>query len=311
MQKLQRTARAALAGLGLVCAFSAASIDSHAQATAGASSQKTISAARSSSWTARWQAHATEIERSQPHWATPVATSTPKIDQAMRPEFSRQTNAAGYRTWNLGNNKGLELIPARRTELVFGVPPFFEHAQPGAKDGFGDAWFQAKYRLAAANEQHGNYAVTATLHVIFPTGKQMNGVCCAVVTPGVAAGKGWGRWAVLSTLSGTLPVTNARGLGHTIAWSSVVEDRLGTKGLAKILTPEIEINSTFYVGGANDGNTAVFATPGMVVGRIPLSHDASGATGRRALTVAVGEQIALTHYHPYNHALIVSVRLPF
>jgi len=251
------------------------------------------------------------MQDGQPHWATPVATSTPKIDQAMRSEFTRQTNTAGYRTWNLGNSKGLEPIPAPRTELIFGVPPFFEHAQPGVKNGFGDVWFQGKYRLAAANEQHGNYALTAVVYATVPTGKDANGSCCAVVTPALAAGKGWGRWAWMSLVSGTLPVTNARGLGHTIAWNNVAEYRIGAKGFARMLVPEFEINSNFYRGGANDGKIAMFATPGIVVGRIPLSRDASGGPGRMALTVAAGEQIALTRFHPYNHGLILSLRMPF
>ena len=54
-----------------------------------------------------------------------------------------------------------------------------------------------------------------------------------------------------------------------------------------------------------------FATLGIVFGRIPLSHDENGKPGRRALTLATGEQIALTHFHTYNHGLIVSVRMPF
>jgi hypothetical protein len=280
-------------------------------ASANAAFAQSATDSNSDSWTTRWQMRAAETQDAQPHWATPVATSTPKIDQAMRVEFSRQANAAGYRTWNLGNSKGLELIASRRVELIFGVPPFFEHAQPGVKNGFGDVWFQAKYRLAAANEQHGNYAVTAVLYATVPTGKDANGSCCAVVTPAIAVGKGWGRWAMMSTLSGTLPVTNARGLGHTIAWNNVAEYRLGTTGLARLLVPEVETNSSFYRGGSNDGKAALFITPGIVVGRIPLSHDAMGAPGRRALTIAAGEQVALTHFHPYNHELIVSVRMPF
>jgi hypothetical protein len=290
MNRLQWMVRAGAGGV-LVCALSAK-----------AQTQTT------DSWLTRWQARATETQAAQPHWATPVATSTPRIDQAQRAEFSRQTNAAGYRTWDLGNSKGLELIPARRTELILGTPPFFEHAQPGVKNGFGDMWLQAKYRMAAGNEQHGNYVVTAVLYATIPTGKDANGICCAVVTPALAAGKGWGRWAVISTLSGTLPVTNVHGLGHTIAWNNVAEYRVGAKGFAKLLTPEIETNSNFYRGGANDGKTATFLTPGLIFGRIPLTH---AATGRRALTLAAGEQIAVTHYHAYNHGLIVSVRMPF
>ncbi len=297
-------ARAGCRARRLVCAPGGAGC-LFAQGASGA-------AAAPTSWIARWQARATETQSQQPHWATPVATSTPRIDQAQRAEFSRQTNAAGYRAWNLGNSKGLELIPARRVELIFGVPPFFEHAQPGVKNGFGDTWFQGKYRFFARNEGNGNYAVlTAIVVATIPTGKDANGSCCAVVTPTLAGGKGWGGLALISTLGGSLPVTNAKGLGHTITWNNVAEYRMGTTGVARFFVPEMELNSSFYHGGANDGKTATYGTLGVVVGRLPLSHDAMGAPGRRALTVGAGEQIALTRYHPYNHAIIVSVRMPF
>jgi len=49
----------------------------------------------------------------------------------------------------------------------------------------------------------------------------------------------------------------------------------------------------------------------MVVGRIPLTHSTPEKPGRLGLTLGVGEQIALTHYHPNNHNLIFTVRMPF
>jgi hypothetical protein len=286
---------------GLVCVASAAA---SAQMSAPASAN---------SWIARWQARATAVQASQPKWATPLATSTPRLDQGMRSEFVRQTNAKRYDTWNLGNNKGLELIPERHTELIVGVPPFFRHSQPGVKDGFGDVWFQGKYRFFARNERHGNAGVTAIVYATVPTGKDANGSCCAVVTPTLAAGKGYGRFDVVSTLGGALPVTNTLKLGRTIAWNTAAQYRIGTGtgAVTRLLVPEVEINSSFYHGGTNDGKIATFATVGMVVGRIPLSHDAKGRPGRRAVTIAAGEQIALTHFHTYNHGLILSVRLPF
>ena len=265
----------------------------------------------SGSFLARWQARATETQSLQPHWATPVATVTPRVDQAMRTEYFRQTSTAGYRTWNLGNSKGLELIPARNTELIFGVPPFFVHSQPHARDGFGDLWFEGKYRFFSRNEAAGNAVATAVLRATVPTGKDTNGSCCAVVMPTIAAGKGFGRFDYVTTLGGSLPVSNTRSLGRVIAWNNVAQYRVGAHGFTSLLVPEVEINSSFYHGGPDDGKIATFATPGIVVGRISLSHEASGKPGRRALTLATGEQIALTHFHTYNHGLIVSVRLPF
>jgi hypothetical protein len=229
----------------------------------------------------------------------------------MRMEFVRQTNSKGYDTWNLGNNKGLELIPERHTEIIFGVPPFFDHRQPDVKDGFGDLWFQAKVRMFTRDERRGSAMVTGIVYATIPTGKHANGSCCATWTPTLAAGKGYGRFDVVSTLGGVLPASNTKGLGRSVAWNTAAQFRVGTGNVTRLLVPEIEMNSNFYHGGQNDGKIATFTTAGLVLGRIPLSRDASGAPGRRAMTLAAGEQIALTHFHSYNHALILSLRLPF
>jgi len=61
--------------------------------------------------------------------------------------------------------------------------------------------FLAKGRLYSRNEEHGNAIVTVFLAGSVPSGKNGNGSCCAVVTPTLAAGKGFGqfmsrrRWA--------------------------------------------------------------------------------------------------------------------
>jgi hypothetical protein len=46
--------------------------------------------------------------------------------------------------------------------------------------------------------------------------------------------------------------------------------------------------------------------PGLIIGRIPRSHDTSGKPGRLGLTFGLGEQIAITPYHPDNHALVLT-----
>lgn len=263
------------------------------------------------SFVAKYQARVTATQNEQPHWVTPVATVTPRLEQEMRTDFVRQTNPKLYETWNYGNSKGLELIPLRRVELLFNLPPFFSHSQPGVKDGFGDVSFNSKFRFFARNEEHGNAIVTGFFAATIPTGKNANGSCCAVVTPTLAAGKGFGLLALTSTLGGSLPVTNAKGLGHTVTWNNVVQYRLAKAGVPRFFWPEVEFNSSFYSGGSNDGKIATFATPGIVVGRLPLSHDADGKPGRLGVTFGAGEQIALTHFHTYNHGIILTARMPF
>jgi hypothetical protein len=83
------------------------------------------------------------------------------------------------------------LIPARRIELLFNVPPFISHDFKGSNDGFGDLSFNSKFRFLARNEEHGNAIITAFFAATVPTGKSGNG-CCAVVTPTLVVGKGWG-----------------------------------------------------------------------------------------------------------------------
>jgi hypothetical protein len=272
---------------------------------------QSVAAPASDSFIARYQARVTATQSAQPHWITPLVTVTPRLEQEFRTDFVRQTNPKLYDTWNYGNGKGVEIIPFRRIELLFNLPPFFNHSQPGVKDGFGDVSFNSKFRILSRNEEHGNYILTAFLAASIPTGKDANGSCCAVVTPTLAGGKGFGLLALTSTLGGSLPVSNAHALGHTVAWNNVVQYRLAKTGVARLFWPEMELNSSFYHGGANDGKIATFATPGIVIGRIPLSHDASGKPGRLGLTFGAGEQIAVTHFHTYNHAIVLTARLPF
>jgi hypothetical protein len=267
-------------------------------------------AATQGSFIERYQAQVTATQNAQPHWITPLVLVTPRLEQEGRSDFVRQTNTKLQDTWNYGNSKGLEIIPFSRVELLFNFPPFFNH-DTGAKDGFGDVSFNSKFRIFSRNEESGNAIVTAYLGATVPTGKDANGSCCAVVTPSIGGGKGFGLLALETTLSGSLPVTNATGLGHTVMWNNVVQYRLARTGVARLFWPELEFNSSFYSGGTNDGKIATFATPGIVIGRVPLSHDASGKPGRLGLTLGAGEQIALTSFHTYNHGIVLTVRMPF
>jgi len=64
------------------------------------------------------------------------------------------------------------------------------------------------------------------------------------------------------------------------------------------------VNYTYFSQGPSDGQTPVFLTPGIVVGRFRI-HD------RLGFTIGTGVQIATTHFHTYNHKYILTVRFPF
>ncbi len=253
---------------------------------------------------ADWLSMVSATQAEQPHWATPVATVTPRLEQEFRFDATRNAQATapgggGDPLWNVDNGKGLEIIPQRRIELLFNVPPYIVHNNPKLHDGLGDVSFLGKVRLFSANEENGNYILTFFLGGSIPTGVYKNGSPAAAVTPYLAGGKGWGRFDIESTLGGGLPVTNESTVGHAIAWNVT-----GQYHVAHYFWPEVEMNSTFFEGGTNNGKKQVFLTPGLVIGRIKIHN-------RVGLTFGAGDQIAATHYHQYKNGLILTARVPF
>jgi hypothetical protein len=262
------------------------------------------------SWIAAYQARVTATQNEQPHWITPLVTVTPRLEQEFRTDFVHYYNTSGHEIWNYDNSKGLEIIPERHIELLFNAPPFFDRSN-GESDGFGDVSFNSKFRFFARNEESGNAIITGFFAATVPTGKNGNGLCCATVTPTLAVGKGWGNLDLTSTAGGSLPVTNGAGLGRSVIWNNVAQYRLAKMGVERFFWPELETNTTIYKGGPNDGKVQTFGTPGLVIGRIPLTHDASGKPGRLGFTFGAGEQIALTHFHTANHYTVLTFRVPF
>jgi hypothetical protein len=249
-------------------------------------------------WSGRWLARVSAMQAAQPHWMTPVATVTPRLEQEFRFDTFHQITATGNVT-NLDGGKGLELIPTRNIELLINLPPYLLHENPNSLDGWGDASFTLKYRFLSRNEEHGAAILTGFLGGSVPTGAHKNGSISAVVTPTLAGGKGWGPFDVQSTLAGSFPVNGVNKLGRTVASNTAFQLHTFKK-----LWPELEINSTFWEGGANDGKKQAFITPGVVLGRFPIHK-------RIAFAAGVGFQIAATHFNQYNHALIFTLRMPF
>jgi hypothetical protein len=248
--------------------------------------------------TETWLERVSLTQAEQPHWVTPVATVTPRLEQEFRFDVLHEGTPTGNVT-NLDSSKGLELIPARHIELLLNLPPYLLHQNPKTVDGWGDVSFLLKYRFLARNEQHGGAILTGFLAGSVPTGTYKNGSISAVVTPSLAGGKGWGSFDVQTTLGGTFPVNSVNKLGRTVVSNTAFQYHA-----LKQLWPEIEINSTFWEGGENDGKKQAFATPGVVFGRFPIHK-------RVAVVAGAGFQIATTHYNQYNHAFIGTLRLPF
>jgi hypothetical protein len=252
----------------------------------------------------KWEKRATEIQSKQPAWSVPLVAPYPMLIQVLRADFTRQVTPALTDTWNYGASRGLNLIPGFNSEFDFYYPPYIQHNLKTAKDGAGDAGFLAKYRFLSANEKNGNYMLSAQLTATIPTGSHSNGSTDASVSPAILAGKGFGKFDVISSLGGTLPTGDTVKLGRSVAWNTTAQYRI-----CKVIWPEIEDNATFYSGGKNDGKMQNFVTPGITFTKFKFVP--KDPANRLAIAFGGGEQIATSHFHTYNHNLVLTARLIF
>jgi hypothetical protein len=249
-----------------------------------------------------WESRVRATTARQPSWPVPVAAPTAVIVQLARTDFVRQYTSAHTTTWTYDNGKGVNLIPFARTEVDINLPPYIQHNSPKVQDGGGDFSFVAKYRMFAAGEG-GNYSTAVQMAFSVPTGSYKNGAVVSTITPTLVGGKGFGRFALQSALGASLPTSSSATLGRTVQWNTGAQYRVG-----KYLWPELEVNSSFFHGGSNDGKNQTFLTPGMMVSKIKLRSDPKD---RLAVIFGGGMQIATSSFHSYNHGLILTGRLAF
>ena len=243
---------------------------------------------------ANWFHRVDETQAAQPHWITPLFTTTPRLEEEFRFDTT-WTPAAGGSALNYDGGKGLELIPTKQTEIILGLPPY-QVPVKGA-DGFGNIPITLKYRFAASNEEHSNYIVTAFLAGSIPYGRFASKY--GSITPTFAFGKGFGHFDFQSTLGWTIPTGGRQVTGTPVAYNTAFQYRVLRK-----LWPEVEVNATFWPNGKLDGDKQVFLSPGLVAGRFHLGK-------RVGFSVGGGVQIAATHFHQFNHAKTLSIRFPF
>jgi hypothetical protein len=250
-----------------------------------------------------WEQRTSATQAKQPAWPPPLITTYVGLIQVARADFIRQTASNHVETWNIDGSKGLYLIPFANTEIAANLPGYYEHSSPTVKNGAGDMSFLLKYRFLTGNAAHGSYDLTAFLSSTIPTGSYKNGSADATVSPNIGVGKGIGIFDVQSTLGASLPVMDTATLGRTIVWNTAMQAHV-----LKYFWPEVEFNATYFKGGANDGKNQTFATPGML-----FTHKLrpSETKSRLGICVGAGEQIAISHFHSYNHEIAVTTRLLF
>lgn len=246
-----------------------------------------------------WLHMASKTQGPQPDWLSPLATTSGRLKQELRYDIWDQPSNLGNRTYQFGGNKGLEFITSSRTQVLLGVPTYEFVSRNGPPGGFGDLPLQLKFRIASADRNEGNYLLTFIMAATAPTGSHRYGAGDGVLTPTIAAGKGFGTFDLQSTFGANLPTGNTTRLGRQLQWNTAFQYQAGWK-----LWPELEVNSTFYKAGPHSGEQQVFLTPGLGFGRVRLRR------GFR-LSSAAGLQIAVTRFHTYDHRWMFSERLSF
>jgi hypothetical protein len=277
--------------------------DTGAPITDGAAPPSATTAPSGDSFAERWFANSDASKEAQPHWMTPVVTVTPRLEQEFRYDQSWQDRPKDVTVDNYGNGKGLELIPTFNTEVIVGIPSYVVRDTPkGQTSGWADETLLLKYRFLTANEEQGNYIVTGFLGVSLPTGSEEFTNHKAVITPTIAAGKGWGTreqgFDIQSTLGIAIPTGDLSTLGSPVTWNTTFQAYTGK------IWPELEVNYTYFKEGPNDGKSQTALTAGIVFGRYELSR-------RLRFIIGGGYQWVVSSFKTFNDTWLLTARLAF
>ena len=235
----------------------------------------------------------------QPTWMGALMQADGRLGQAIRFSVSN-ANFSGTRTINYGNGKGISMIVDRRFQLDLDPPSYFRNHSAAHKDGFGNAGTQVKYRIASGNPDHGNYAVSAVLYHAFAPRVGQNLMLTSFYCPSIAAGKTWGRFAVLQQIGGFLPTGKIAEQGRAIDWNSTAQMHV-----TKYSWLDIEDNATFFKAGPFDNKTQNMITPAAFY----MIRRKDWKPQHTSIVFAGGMQIATSGFHYYNHNLITELRL--
>ena len=255
-----------------------------------------------------WRSRVTEAQGSQPHWMTPLATVTPRLEEEFRYDQYWEHTGTGAHIDQFDSGKGVELIPTTTNEVLINLPSYQERSVKNPASGWGDwPFLVVKQRLLSANEDNGNYIVSAFLGVQAPTGSTAFTNHSWVITPTLAAGKGWGDFDVQATISAAIPTDRYSAIGTAITSNVALQYHLN-----QYFWPEIEFNDTTWSGGTRNGRNQLFMTVGLILGRFEIGDGMrliAGGGYQTALSPHLVTAPALTPV--YDHNFILSVRLAF
>ena len=237
----------------------------------------------------------------QPSWMGPLIQSDVRLGQAIR--FSVSDAAfPGEQTLNYGNNHGISLIAGQRFQFDLDPPSFFRNHSSAHKDGFGNAGTQLKWRIASGNAEHGNYAVSAIIYYAFAPRVYQNQMLTSFYAPAVAAGRGFGRFTVMSKFGGILPTGKIAQQGRGIEWDVTAQVHSAVRTWL-----DVEDNALFNYSGPFDSKTQNFLTPAAFYMIRRREWNPEHAT----VVMGGGMQIATSSFHFYNHNLVSELRVVF
>src|SRR5262245_37590171 len=250
-----------------------------------------------------WFERSDKTKQEQPHWITPLVTTTPRLDQEFHYDVSWQQAMPGTNyTVNIGYGKGLELIPFKNVQINAAVPPYIVHNNPAIRDGFGDFRMLVKYRLLSANEREGNYIITAFLDVAAPTGQHGNGQSNTILTPVIGYGKGFGHFSVQGTFGVALPTSNESTVGRTYAWNNAFQYHF-----LRLLWPELEVNETFFQDGKKRRQKTGSPYTGSGRRTIPRHKPPQSDFRCGSSDCCVGISYYSTQFHPFRAVRILNI----
>lgn len=257
----------------------------------------------------QWSATADEARATQPHWMTPLATVTPRLEQEFRYDQSFQHRGDGADVTVFDGGKGLELIPTPTNEILLNLPAYTDRELRG-KNTHGwsdDNFLTIKQRFISANEENGNYIVSGFLGFQAPTGDASYTNNAWVITPTLAAGKGWGDFDIQATVGVPIPLSHEREIG-----TSVVTNVTFQYHLFKYFWPEIEFNHTHWFDGARGGRDQLYLTAGVILGRFEIAPKVNFIVGAGYQT-SIGPKLILSPAITpvYDHAVLVTSRITF
>ncbi|MFZ0558305.1 MAG: hypothetical protein WAM55_03350 [Methylovirgula sp.] len=256
-----------------------------------------------------WYDRVHEAQATQPHWMTPLATVTPRLEEEIRYDQSFQQLGSGAEVTNFGGGKGLEFIPTTMNEVLINIPNYEERYVKSPAYGFSDWNFLTiKQRIVSEPEDKGNYIVTTFLGFQAPLLGSPFTNKAWVITPTIAGGKGWGDFDIQATSGVAIPTANESTIGTSLVTNIAFQYHFG-----EYFWPEVELNDTYWFDGERANLTQLFVTPGIIFGRFAIGKNLKAIFG-------FGYQVAVTPMPivlkpaltpTYDHAFLLTGRLAF